>query len=210
MARSVSTVHRIVDSKKGMPENERRELKEELDYYQIPLPEDVIVEPHRKRRKMDDSNYWHWDLEKKGERMVISEDNQVALRSKIGSFWNSVIANKPIDFFQVRVQAVNANVGFVTSDFNPNGNSKKSGYFLFTLDGVLSSARKEDDRIYCTSIKEGSIIKATFDRQNGTISYCVNNQEKGIAFVKIPKDIILYPCVELYDQAASVEIIQIM
>ena len=56
-------------------------------------------------------------------------------------------------------------------------------------------------------LKEGDIIEVIIDRLNGTLSFKINDIGYGIACSDIPKDIQLYPVINIYDSNQIVEII---
>ena len=45
------------------------------------------------------------------------------------------------------------------------------------------------------------------DRKLGNIYFAINGTNHGLAFSNIPKEDILYPTIELYEQGLSVEIV---
>lgn len=56
-------------------------------------------------------------------------------------------------------------------------------------------------------IKDGSIIKVSYDPAKGRISFCVDDRNQGVAFDLLAKGMTLYPIVELGNPGAHVEML---
>ena len=59
-----------------------------------------------------------------------------------------------------------------------------------------------------TRLKSGSVIEVIVDRPKGNLSFVVNGNNCGIVCNEIPKDVILFPFVSIYDSEQIVEIIE--
>ena len=56
-------------------------------------------------------------------------------------------------------------------------------------------------------LKKGDIVEVIIDRIQGNLSFAINGENYGIACSQIPKEDILYPTVNIFDQNLSVEIL---
>ena len=58
------------------------------------------------------------------------------------------------------------------------------------------------------TLKKGDIVEVIIDRIKGNLSFGLNGVNLGIGCQNIPNDIILFPCIGIYDKLESVEIVQ--
>ena len=70
------------------------------------------------------------------------------------------------------------------------------------IKGAFSNYNNHNEKL-----KEGDIIEIIVDRNNGNLSFAVNDVNYGIACSTIPKEDDLYPTIIIYEQGLSVEII---
>eukprot|EP01118_Nematostelium_gracile_P018921 TRINITY_DN856_c2_g1_i2.p1 TRINITY_DN856_c2_g1~~TRINITY_DN856_c2_g1_i2.p1 ORF type:complete len:200 (-),score=42.54 TRINITY_DN856_c2_g1_i2:215-751(-) len=175
-----------------MVENEIEELNIELDYYQISFnPEDVTSE-------------WHWDPHRKGDSISLSKENKNAMKSQDDKqYKGSVIGNRPASTYQVKfIKGIgDIMVGMAPNiiDVNQEGNHYRYGWFLTLYDGKVWSKSNIKGSAYSGPIAPNSVIQVKYDKENGTISYVIDGQDKGIAHRNISSDFALYPCLEFYD-----------
>eukprot|EP01118_Nematostelium_gracile_P010356 TRINITY_DN3559_c1_g1_i11.p1 TRINITY_DN3559_c1_g1~~TRINITY_DN3559_c1_g1_i11.p1 ORF type:complete len:257 (-),score=51.53 TRINITY_DN3559_c1_g1_i11:175-945(-) len=94
--RSPKYFQRIIDYMKngklilnGLDDHEKKEMKKELDYYQIPIPESLKYEK------------WNWDPQKKGDGVTLTGDNMIATGTNERT--SIVIGNKTVDRFRIKI-----------------------------------------------------------------------------------------------------------
>ena len=56
-------------------------------------------------------------------------------------------------------------------------------------------------------MKKGDIIEVIVDRKNGNLSFSVNGNDYGLTFSNIPKEEVLYPTINIYEEGHKVEIV---
>lgn len=166
---------------------------EELDYYQIPLPQSL--------EKRIESRDLTWDPEKIVKNLELSNENK-RLRRTTSKGWDMVIGNKSVHSYYVKPIDSNPNIylriGMAprTIDVNDSGNFDQFGYYLLA-NGRTYDHRDQNVRNYTNRVSVDSIIGVHWNRENCTISFSVNGENKGIAFENIPKDEDLFPCIEI-------------
>eukprot|EP01118_Nematostelium_gracile_P018433 TRINITY_DN8184_c0_g2_i2.p1 TRINITY_DN8184_c0_g2~~TRINITY_DN8184_c0_g2_i2.p1 ORF type:complete len:312 (-),score=78.33 TRINITY_DN8184_c0_g2_i2:3-938(-) len=176
---------------------EKREIKKEMDYYQIPIPESLMYEK------------WHWDPKKKGKYITLTDNNMTATSSD--KRISNVIGNKTVDRFRIKILSndetdCQSYVGLAPDqEFNLRGFSEES-WSIGLRDGVFcNNGKYNQDSIY--NFKVGDEIELYHNQEEGTIRLYINKEDKGIISDKVPKDIELYPLFEGNDSQDSVEIL---
>eukprot|EP01118_Nematostelium_gracile_P019851 TRINITY_DN937_c0_g1_i2.p1 TRINITY_DN937_c0_g1~~TRINITY_DN937_c0_g1_i2.p1 ORF type:complete len:309 (-),score=84.76 TRINITY_DN937_c0_g1_i2:71-997(-) len=185
----------------GMSGHEVHELSAELDYYQIPS-----------ELTFSAFNQWQWDTKKKGDRIVLSNNNRMAQKTGDIAWDATVIGNKPVDTFQLKLTKRGLNgsvmVGMAPQTVNLNAiNHNNCGWYMWLHDGTLYARKKSNGKKYTLPVEEGSVIQVTRDKSLGTISFNINGQDKGVAFYGVPADLVLYPAIEFSDPRPVIEII---
>eukprot|EP01118_Nematostelium_gracile_P010360 TRINITY_DN3559_c1_g1_i9.p1 TRINITY_DN3559_c1_g1~~TRINITY_DN3559_c1_g1_i9.p1 ORF type:complete len:317 (-),score=66.85 TRINITY_DN3559_c1_g1_i9:54-1004(-) len=183
----------------GLDNQEKREIKKELDYYQIPIPESLKYEK------------WHWDPQKKGNHIILTENNMIATDS--GQYISIVIGNKSVDRFRIKILSHKQSekfhnfVGLVpTQDIGLNCRPEKYWSISLNLGTLIKDAKSiTSDLKY--DPKVGDEIEFYHNQEEGTISLSVNKEDKGIVFNDVPIDTELYPFFEGNGVKGSVQIV---
>jgi len=144
---------------------EMKMLKDDLDYYSIPLPK----EPE------DHSIYW--DVTKKPLKCTFTANDTTATKSaNQGTGWDcGIIGNRAVDRYTVRIDnrgKGNIMIGFSSgATWNSNGpNYPTNGWFLYAYDGTLygstssstvplTDSAKINNGDIITVIREGTSIR---------------------------------------------------
>eukprot|EP01118_Nematostelium_gracile_P010358 TRINITY_DN3559_c1_g1_i2.p1 TRINITY_DN3559_c1_g1~~TRINITY_DN3559_c1_g1_i2.p1 ORF type:complete len:319 (-),score=66.20 TRINITY_DN3559_c1_g1_i2:3-959(-) len=180
---------------------EKKEIKIELDYYQIPIPESLKYEK------------WHWDPQKKGKYITLTENNTIATCLKKDKINPVVIGNKSVDRFRIKIlshkncEEFQSFVGLVpTRDIDLEDCPEK--YWAIGLDKF--TLMKDGD--YITSDlkyerKVGDEIEFYHNQEEGTITLYINKEGKGIVFSDVPIGVELYPFFEGNGTGASIQIV---
>lgn len=175
----------------GLSNKEVERLRAEVDYYQLDL-----VAPR-------------WDATRCSPNLTITNDERTVTGATT-DWGGCLLAAAPnTSSFKVRVSGNMVMLGYAKANaFRTDAiNFKRSGWFIFCLDGCLSSGFSQCGRVYTNSIEQDSLVTVYFDKAWRTISFEVNYKHLGIAFSDIDcDDGPLLPCVELYSADSSVSL----
>jgi len=185
-------------------------LKDDLDYYCIPLPEELQLVP------IPSISLLMWDENRKPTYCIYSNSNLTVTKTGPG-FWNcGVIGSVAVDTFTVRIDMEKTigygggvMIGFTTRDiWNMNdNNSDNNGWFIAIYDGnIFGIGLGGKTAPYSSKIIHGDYI--TVIREGNSIRFKKNKIDLGIcpSFTDIPNQP-LFPAVEMAAKNASVTII---
>jgi len=186
------------------------ELEEELDYYQITLPE-PLFQNLSSRTSLAEPPFQplFWDPKVKGANILLTKDNKVATKSGLGGWNAAVLGNISNQSFKVKI--LNRGdatfvIGMALNIKVESLNYDSSGWYLHGRDGTLYSQQGDFSRPYATILNDQSEIAVLFDHEKRQISYVIDGINKGIAFSNIPPGD-LYPALKIYGVGISIEII---
>eukprot|EP01118_Nematostelium_gracile_P002210 TRINITY_DN12440_c0_g1_i1.p1 TRINITY_DN12440_c0_g1~~TRINITY_DN12440_c0_g1_i1.p1 ORF type:complete len:314 (+),score=78.82 TRINITY_DN12440_c0_g1_i1:32-973(+) len=188
----------------GLTKSELDELSKELEYYQIPMPS-------QPDQSSTTSSQWQWDSSNTGSGIILSHEHKRASRTNSNGH-SAVIGDASVTTFQLRFINRGTNgwamVGLAPQTLKINSyDYNNCGWYLFLRDGTLYSQSGDNGRQYTSAIKNNSIIQVNHNKEKGTISFSIDEQDQGIAYHNIPSDMVLYPCVGLYQANSSIEIV---
>jgi hypothetical protein len=191
----------------GLTKEQKFRLVEELDYYQISLSDAPSLVP-----PVTKSSSFSWDSQKKGSNIELSNNNTIV--TKFGANdWNSstILGSESVTSYKVKV--LNGGDGGFMIGLAPNtinsyasSNHMKCGWYLFGINGKLWS-QGDCGCAYTGAINLNDIIEVYYHKENGTISFSINGQDKGTAY-HLPKHLDLYPCLEIRSPGCTMEITQ--
>ena len=165
------------------------------------------------------------DVEKTRKYSFDKENPKVAI--KIGGSYCTTIGNialphNKVVSWNIKILKSKENngadirIGVAPFDINQNtDNETKSGWYFKCYDSTLRSGpphnyggksygpRKGDGQY----VRTGNIIGAVMNTANGVLSFALNGANLGVAYEGIPLDKPLVPCVLLYHEKDSVELI---
>jgi len=169
--------------------SEKKQLTEDLDYYQIKLPKMM------------------WSS---GDNTTIN--GSIVTKSGV-SGWNCGVIGNVCDPASYKLKILNRPDGAIMVGLSPTSNFKKnasnystSGWYMH-LNGSLYSQNGDSGRGYQSAVNNNSIIEVLYDKNNKTISFRVNDAAPSVAFTNVPNNV--YPALDIHTQNASVELISI-
>eukprot|EP01118_Nematostelium_gracile_P013289 TRINITY_DN4998_c0_g1_i2.p1 TRINITY_DN4998_c0_g1~~TRINITY_DN4998_c0_g1_i2.p1 ORF type:complete len:334 (-),score=79.11 TRINITY_DN4998_c0_g1_i2:32-883(-) len=189
-----------------LTENQKNELKIELDYYQIPSE---VQQQHVVPKSNSDYEEWQWDPIHKGTWIILSHNNKVA-SGEIHKT-SAVAGNKPLERFRARIFPNNGTswsgrIGMIESNninFDDWVSWGKYGWFLNLGNG--DTIAKGESTQSGVPVEDGDIVEFYHDRIEDTLTISVNSEAKYI-FKNIPSNASLYPCFDRNRSCAHVEI----
>ena len=165
-----------------------------------------------------------------GNNYTISKNGLVATKTKtlnknsIWCEWNCcIIGDKEIpknkiSKWKIRINSIANNlvnswnilIGIGPDNINEEKNFQRKCWSFICGESKIKIKTNEKDYINkkgSKRIKNNDIIEVIVDRQNGNLSFEVNGINYGIACSDIPKDDILYPVINIYDENQTIEIL---
>mmetsp|Transcript_30348 Transcript_30348/g.42610 ORF Transcript_30348/g.42610 Transcript_30348/m.42610 type:complete len:311 (+) Transcript_30348:16-948(+) len=171
----------------GLDELGRKKLKQDLDYFQIPIPRDPVPT---------------WDPSIKGSSVVLSNDNKTAT-SSLGN-WQAVLGTTPVHSMTYHVDTkASESIMFglaPKSGFQPNNTSIYSscGFYLYS-DGCLYSQSGYSGNRWGSAVQQGQTVKVVYDPNQQSVSFGVNGANPTLAYSNVTGE--LYPAICLYNRA---------
>ena len=159
---------------------------------------------------------------REGKNYTISDNGRIATKTSGGYGWNcTIIGDKEIpknklskwkikiSNFEITNNSWNILIGIGPYNFN---NSENFHYNCWSFicgksQLIIKSGNKINYNNHSGKLKKGDIIEVIVDRNNGNLSFSVNDINYGIANCSIPKEDTLYPVVLINDQNQSIEIV---
>ena len=163
-------------------------LKDDMDYYCIPLPEELQPVP------ISSVPLLMWDENRKSTNCIYSNNNLTVTKTGDGIWDCLVIGNVAVDKFTVRIDKIKnwggVLIGFTNGDiWNPNkDHSYKNGWYINVYDGKLYGIGIEikngiNSAPYSSEIKNGDYL--TVIREGNTIRFKRNKIDLGICHFEI-------------------------
>lgn len=164
----------------GLDSYQIERLHENLDYFQIPLPEPIMT----------------WKTSDLNENLkLINEDRTVRQISQTnGAGWNACILGiRSTKRYTVRVDSLSGGlmmIGFVPSSLlnyrSSGSNGTACGWYLYAARGVLYSQDGDNRKEYTSvELNDGCDLTVIYDKDGGTIRYEKDQVDLGIAFSNI-------------------------
>eukprot|EP01036_Dinobryon_divergens_P034726 gene34727-44912_t len=175
----------------GLDSYQIERLFENLDYFQIPVPEPVMT----------------WKTSDLSENLkLMNEDRTVRqiTKNNTGSGWNvCILGIRSTKIYTVRIDNFSDGflmIGFVPStlrNYKATGmNCSTCGWYLYTAHMVLYSQDGDNRKEYTTvGLHDGCELSVIHDKENGTIRYVKDQEDLGVAFSNI-FDVDLIPAVD--------------
>lgn len=186
----------------GMAIYEIKDLRTELDYYQIPDPSEVLI--------INSANGLRWSYNQKSDNFIISENGK-SIQKTGSALWDAgAIGTSSVSSFSIKITKTSNSyimIGMAPDNGRANEFKCARGYYLFLGSGGLYSRAGDLNRLYTSTVKQNSIVTVHWSKENKTISFIIDGQDRGIAFEKIPADMILYPSIGIHDVPGCVEIL---
>ncbi|OQR93979.1 hypothetical protein THRCLA_08290 [Thraustotheca clavata] len=195
----------------GLNDWEIRHLKSTLDYLNITTPRDTH------ESIIPQEMTWNPHICSSG--LTLLDNNKAVQRSKSPgrSVSHSVLGSASVEVFTVRIESITTvgNVlgkiflglspikGFGVYSYNP----EVAGYYVELRHGTLYAQDGIRGQSYCAAFTEGDLITVRWRRQLNEIHFEKNDQELGIAFSNVPKEIDLFPAVGMYYHGAHISFV---
>ena len=157
---------------------------------------------------------------RQGPNYSLNDNGLIATKENGNDFNCTIIGEKPIpknikSSWKIRLNKF-GNTSYdwtIIIGIGPNNENNEKNFYnkcwSFVCDTSCLIKKGENIKYfnYSGKLKNGDIVGVFVDRQEGTLSFSVNNKNYGIAFSEIPKEEELYPIVIIFPQGNIVEIV---
>lgn len=162
------------------------------------------------------------------ERMYVLSKKSSAVALKMVDGWSTVVGNSPLPMnsvvaWNVKILRSNWNdggniyVGVAPADVDQNAeyNRNNCGWYIDCFESKLCSGPphsygwKEYNSVKRGGqyVRGGDVVGVVVDMKKGDLSFVLNGNNLGVAYEGIPRDKPIVPCVILYWNGDSVEIV---
>ena len=201
--------------------NEIKELKEENNNLKKYYEEIKEWKENKTKENEKDSEEYKFKF-KEGLNYSLNENRTIATKNSGKNDWNCyIIGDKEIPInkiskFKIKLNEFkmkSGNLWDVLIGIGPNmienkANFHRNCWSLICGNSDIYDKEKRQISYSKGTLKKGDIVEVIIDRIKGNLSFGVNGVNLGIGCQNIPNDIILFPCIGIYDILESVEIVQ--
>ena len=159
---------------------------------------------------------------KEGLNYSLNENRTIATKNSGKNDWNCyIIGDKEIPINKISKFKIKLNefkmksgnlwdvlIGIGPDMIENKANFHRSCWSLICGNSDIYDKEKRQISYSKGTLKKGDIVEVIIDRIKGNLSFGLNGVNLGIGCQNIPNDIILFPCIGIYDKLESVEIVQ--